>query len=74
MLHQHQGEQGETEAFQYSDKDFGVHSITRSRHAAHHSERARDGGEDGDEHFEQLAPIEGASTLAALHSEWCGVQ
>jgi hypothetical protein len=73
-LHQHQGEQGETDTFQYSDKDFGVHSSTHLGHAAHHSERACDGGEDGDDDLEQLAPIEGASALAVLHGEWCGVQ
>ena len=43
-------------------------------HAAHDTERACDGGEYGNQYLEQLAPVEGASALAALHSEWCGVQ
>ena len=72
--HQHKPEQYKGNTLHYSDKNFAIHSFTPLGHATHHTERACDGGEYGNQYLEQLAPIEGASTLAVLHSEWCGVQ
>ena len=46
--HQHERHPRKADAFHLSDKQFAVHGCTHSGHAAHHPDRACDGGEYGD--------------------------
>ena len=46
--HQHKSKHREANASQHSDKHVVCHSSNDLGHAAHHTERARDGGEDSD--------------------------
>ena len=47
-LHQHKTEQREAYTSHHSDKQLAIHSCGLLGHAAHHPDRACDGGEYGD--------------------------